>query len=262
MQYALLWFAAVFSSLSLAMSAPFEVLPLGKEAFVLRSVTYGTNIGLLKTSQGFVLIDPMPGEEQLDALEHEIRRLAGESASYVLNTHDHSDHTGGNTYFREKGSIVLADAGSFPEIQQLVARSHSAADQVFFHKPSNSIFVGDIYDSSWHPTFYQGGLAGLGKAIEAILKLGNDRSLIVPGHGQPKGKAELRLFLQNTIAWVSRVRQLNEAGRSVADMRQDAEIKAILASFNPDNKTDVLPEKVVVRFIERTLGLIEGPPEH
>jgi cyclase len=130
-------------------------------------------------------------------------------------------------------------------------------DKVFYHKTSNSIFVGDIYDTSWHPTFYAGGVSGFNQAIDEILKLGNDESIIVPGHGKPTGKTELRVFRDNTLNWVSRVKELKEGGLAVSEMKDDAQIKNILHKFNLENKTDFIPEKAVIRFIERTIAVIE-----
>lgn len=256
MKHLLFFIAAFCSFVSLANSPQIQVTELGKDVFVL-TPAYGTNIGLFKTSAGVVLIDPMPGDDQLAALEQQVAQLAGAPVAFILNTHDHSDHSGGNAYFIKKGAVLIADGMPFTEFQPLLASSHTALDKVFYHKKSNSIFVGDIYDSSWHPTFYAGGLAGFNKAIDAILTLGDDNSLIIPGHGKPKGKAELRAFQRNTLAWVARVKTLNSAGKTAAEIKVDAQIKLMLEKFNPDNNKNFIPEKALFRFIERTLVVIE-----
>jgi len=151
----------------------------------------------------------------------------------------------------------MNDAVHLTEIEDFVAKAHSPFDKVFFHKKSNSIWVGDIYDTSWHPTFYAGGVSGFSKAIKGILKLGNDESMIIPGHGKPTGKTELQLFKNNTLAWVARVRKLKEDGQSAIEIMNDAQIKIILGKFNVENKADFIPEEAFVRFIERTLAVIE-----
>lgn len=188
MKYILFFIAIIYSAISMASSEKILVTELSKDAFILNSNDYGTNIGLFKTAKGIVLVDPMPGNENLDALNNTIRELLGEPVKYILNTHEHGDHSGGNAFFTEKGSMLLYDAASLTEIEEFVANSHSPKDKVFYHEKSNSIFVGDIYDTSWHPTFYAGGLSGFNNAIERVLKLGNDESTIVPGHGKPTRK--------------------------------------------------------------------------
>lgn len=233
------------------------VTRLSEDAFVLKFVDYETNIGLFKTAKGVVLIDPMPGSENLDALDKAVKDLAGEPAKFILNTHGHSDHTGGNAYLVEKGSTLLDGAADLTEILESTAMSHTSEDRIFFHEKSNSIFVGDIYDTSWHPTFYAGGLSGFGSAIEEILMLGNDESIIVPGHGKPTSKAELRALMENTLAWASRIKELKADGMTVADIMNDVQAKVILEKFNLENKQDFIPKNARLRFIERTLSVID-----
>ncbi len=258
MRLALFLIAALHASFAAATTGDIVVTELSAQAYVLKSVRYGTNIGLLKTANGVVLVDPMPGAENLEALRNAVEDLVGGPANFILNTHAHEDHTGGNAYFAGEGSALLADASLFPEIQQMTATSHTREDTVYFHKASNSIFVGDIYDTSWHPTFYAGGIAGFDRAIEAILALGDEQSIIVPGHGQPTGKAELRAFRANTLAWIARVRQLKDDGMGAVEIRKDAQINRIMQGFNRKDKVDFVPEQAFVRFIERTLAVIEN----
>jgi glyoxylase-like metal-dependent hydrolase (beta-lactamase superfamily II) len=257
MKFICLLVAMFYPTISWASPENIAVTQLNEEAFILKSIDYGTNIGLFKTTAGIVLIDPMPGDINLDALNALLHQLVGGTAKFIFNTHAHADHAGGNAYFIAKGAVLMQDAAQFTEIADVVVTSHSSMDKVFFHKKSNSIFVGDIYDTSWHPTFYAGGIAGFNHAIEAVLKLGNDNSLIVPGHGKATGKTELRLYQQHTLAWVARVRQLKNEGMTAHDIKNDAQIKLILASFNLENKADLFPEKALVRFIERTFAVIE-----
>lgn len=257
MKFTLFFVAVIYSTISLENSEKILVTELSKEAFILKSIDYGTNIGLFNTTKGILLVDPMPGNENLDALNNSVKDLVGEPVNFILNTHEHSDHSGGNAFFIEKGGILLSEAANFTEIHGLVANSHTHEDKVFFYKKSNSIFVGDIYDTSWHPTFYAGGLSGFNNEIEEILKLGNDESIIVPGHGKPTSKAEMREFRKNTLDWVSRVKKLKNDGMTAIEIKNDAQVKIILGKFNVENKTDFIPEKSFVRFIERTFAVIE-----
>nr|WP_315481859.1 MBL fold metallo-hydrolase [uncultured Undibacterium sp.] len=257
MKFVLFFLGIFYSSMSLAKFEKILVTQLSSDAYVLKSVDYGTNIGLFKTTKGVVLLDPMPGKENLDALSDVVRNLVGKPVSFILNTHEHDDHTGGNAYFVQSGAVLIKDLASFTEINAASAKSHTPEDKVFFHKESNSIFVGDIYDSSWHPTFYAGGVSGFNNAIESILKLGDDQSIVVPGHGKPTSKAKLRVFWRSTLEWVSKVKKLKDDGKTAQEMKDDAELKAILEKFNVENRAPFIPEKALVRFIERTFALIE-----
>lgn len=253
----ILFFIALIYPLSgFADTAEISVTKRSADAYILTPV-YATNIGLFNTAKGVVLIDPMPGENQLEALSAQVKSIFPEQVTYILNTHDHSDHSGGNAYFIASGAKLMPSAESLAEIDMLTVKSHTANDAIFVHKPSNTIFVGDIYTTNWHPTFYAGGVAGFVAAVDTILNLGDENSLIVPGHGKPTDKQQLKLFRQNTLEWVAQVKVLSEQGLTVSEIKDNAEIQRILGKFNLENKTDFIPQPAVERFIERTLTVIE-----
>ena len=257
MKFVLFFVAGIYSTIGVAGSSTILVTELSKDAFILKAVDYGTNVGLFKTANGIVLVDPMPGNESLDDLNDTVKRLVGKPAEFILNTHEHSDHSGGNVFFVKEGGMLVDDIADFTEILGLVVSSHTVEDKVFSHKKSNSIFVGDVYDTSWHPTFYAGGVRGFSNAIESILTLGDEESTIVPGHGIPTSKAELRAFRDNTLHWISRVKKLKADGMTAIEIANDVQINAILQTFNLEMRPEFVPEKALIRFIERTLAVIE-----
>ena len=136
----LCFIAAFYCFVSLAASPQMQVTALGKDAFIL-TPAYGTNIGVFQTAKGIVVLDPMPGDEQLAALEQKVVELVGEPVAFIVNTHDHSDHSGGNAYFIKKGGVLIADTTPFAEFQSLLATSHTALDKVFYHKNTVTFFV-------------------------------------------------------------------------------------------------------------------------
>ena len=256
MKTIIFFIALIYPALSFAAAADISVTKRSADAYIL-TPAYATNIGLLNTAKGVVLIDPMPGEGQLEALNTLVKSIFAKPVSYILNTHAHSDHSGGNAYFITAGAELMQSAESLAEIDMLTVKSHTANDAIFWHKPSNTIFVGDIYTTNWHPTFYAGGVAGFVAAVDAILNVGDEHSLIVPGHGAPSDKQQLKLFRQNTLQWVAQVKVLHDQGLTVSEIKDNAEIQRILRKFNPEHKTDFIPPPAVARFIERTLTVIE-----
>lgn len=67
----------------------------------------------------------------------------------------------------------------------------------------------------------------------------------------------MRVFQKNTLDWVSRVRKLKIDGMTVIEIKNDAQIRSILDKFNVENKENFIPEKAFVRFIERTLAVVD-----
>ncbi|MDR7119602.1 MBL fold metallo-hydrolase [Rheinheimera soli] len=258
MKVVLLVMLCLYPFISLAATAEMLVTKLSDEAYLLKSANYNTNTGALKTSRGIVLIDPMPGENNLRVLSKQLNGIYGSQHIYVLNTHQHDDHSGGNSYFVNAGAKLLSSTIDWAEIKTVEVKSHSSADNIFFHRSSNSIFVGDIYDTDWHPTFYAGGVAGFVSAVDAILELGDENSLIIPGHGKPTSKEELKKFRQNTLDWVSEVKALKESGLQLSEIQHNEQIKKIFQRFNVENRAVFVPEKAFIRFIERTLAEIDN----
>jgi glyoxylase-like metal-dependent hydrolase (beta-lactamase superfamily II) len=219
---------------------------------------YDTNIGLLVGRDAAILIDPSPGEAQLDALNEVVRTLAADvEVFWIVNTHDHPDHAGGNGRLAEKGMRVVADGEPLPPgVSSVDVVSHSTRDRLLFLPDHNVVFVGDVFDNSWHPTFYAGGVEGLTDAVEKILAMGDAETLIVPGHGAPADKPTLRAFHRNTLDWVERLRALRARGYSVDRIMDDPEALEIVARFDTRGRDPFPPEAALRRFIERTLAVI------
>ena len=65
----------------------------------------GGNSGILVSDSLVIVIDTKMGDAAED-LYKTVKELAGNKPILVINTHDHSDHTGGNKFF--KGQRILA----------------------------------------------------------------------------------------------------------------------------------------------------------
>lgn len=257
MKYLLFVVSLLFIPISqAAISKSISVEKLSDNAHLLKGIEYSTSIGVVLTDDGLILIDPMPGETQLNELQRVISALYDQPVRYILNTHAHEDHSGGNKFFDAQGNKFINSAIAVKGIKQIVVNSHTAKDNIYYLEKSNSIFVGDVFDSSWHPTFYSGGIKGFEAAIAGILALGNEESLIIPGHGQPASKAVLRDFRNNTLTWTNNVSKLHLKGLSIEEIMNNPKTIEILARFNGDNKQPFLPEKAFEKFVERTISLV------
>jgi len=83
-----------------------RVLPLRGNVFVLTAA--GSNIVASVGKDGVLLVDAGPAE-MADKLLAEIKRIAGNTPiRFVINTHVHGDHTGGNEKFRQAGRAIIA----------------------------------------------------------------------------------------------------------------------------------------------------------
>ena len=68
----------------------------------------GSNAGFVIGDDGVLVVDSFFRPEAAKALVAEIHRLTPNPIRYVVNTHYHLDHTGGDGVMREAGAIIIA----------------------------------------------------------------------------------------------------------------------------------------------------------
>ena len=68
----------------------------------------GSNAGFIVGSNGVVVVDTFVAVDPAKELLAEIRKITNLPIRYVVNTHYHLDHTGGNAVFSEAGAAILA----------------------------------------------------------------------------------------------------------------------------------------------------------
>lgn len=81
----------------------------------------GSNVGVLVTDAGVVVVDTMTWPRQGRLIRREIERLTDRPVAAIINTHYHLDHTHGNPAF-PVGTKVVATAKTLEHLQTLDAR--------------------------------------------------------------------------------------------------------------------------------------------
>ncbi len=82
----------------------------------------GGNIGVLVGEDGVIMIDDQfaPLSEKISAA---IAKVSNEPVKYLLNTHWHGDHSGGNENFAKKGATILAQQNVRKRMAEGLTRS-------------------------------------------------------------------------------------------------------------------------------------------
>tara|TARA_R110002126_G_scaffold282396_3_gene430778 strand:+ start:1398 stop:2195 length:798 start_codon:yes stop_codon:yes gene_type:complete len=249
----------LFSPQTVAKSQDLLVNKLSDDAYVLRFSNSWTNIGLLQIGNSVVLIDPAAGNGNLEALTQFMKDTFQYSSCYVLNTHEHPDHTSGNDYFLSKGCPLIDNVDNLEGLQALNFDAHTLSDRVFYHQASNSMFIGDIYETRGRalPTFWSGGMAALSQAVDGILALGDDSTVIIPGHGAPTNNEQLAAYRTHSADWLATVKTLSGNGLSARKMSQNEEVQRMVERFNINGMTPYINEPSLIRFIEKTEAMLE-----
>ena len=184
----------------------------------------GGNIGVSTGSDGLLIID-----DQYAPLAAKIRaalsQLGSDTPKFLLNTHFHGDHTGGNADFgtasiiiaheNVRGRLVAGDSpgSALPVITfdddvtvhfngeniTLIhmPRGHTDTDSVVMFEGSNVVHMGDHFFNGGFPFVdlasggtVQGYISNLEKALSWI----DDDTSVIPGHGTLGTKADLLAF--------------------------------------------------------------------
>lgn len=125
----------------------------------------------------------------------------------------------------------LIEATHFPN-------AHSDGDLVFYFKESNVMHTGDIIINLL-TTFINissgGGIDGVISAIEEILKITNEETLFIPGHGPVLNYAEAKEHLHILVTYRAAMNQLIAEGKSFEDVKKDPLPWAEYSAADPDN---------------------------
>jgi len=241
------------STFSLAQDAPlsFKSTEVAPGIFVLEGDGgfVGGSMTMLVGDEYNVLIDD--GISPLaPALLEAATDLAGGSIDFVINTHVHGDHVGGNAAFSENGAVVYAhenirkrlledpaDAGGpggLPVItfsDQVtfhvngldafvfhVEHAHTDGDAVIEFRGSNVIHAGDIFFNGVFPYIDMdngGSVAGFLEAQRRILAMSNEDTVIVAGHGTVvAGSADLQAAIDMLVDAEARIATLVVEGKT------------------------------------------------
>lgn len=106
MRHAPLFVSLLFSS-AIAFSAPdAEIIQVKNNIYYIVS-PQGGNVAVSTGKDGvFVIDDQLTVRNQV--IDDAIKRVSEQGIQFILNTHYHYDHTGGNEHFGKKGAVIVA----------------------------------------------------------------------------------------------------------------------------------------------------------
>ena len=233
----------------------------------------GAHIGVCEGDDGLLLIDAMRAES-VENLVAAIREISEKPVELVINTHAHSDHTGGNAYFSERGAIIIGHnasdfsaspaqvrtGGNFTlnycgeQISATHLVAHTRGDLYVFFEESEALFVGDVFTNTYYATGFAKGLSSERDATELALSIATPSTRIVPGHGFIDDPTGLTRRLALTEKWFAHVGALHAAGSSVTEMMADEELIELNRQYleHAGSRSDAAQR--LERYIRRTIA--------
>jgi cyclase len=202
----------------------------------------GGNIAVYVTDEGVILVDDMFGRDYTAVME-KVRSITDKPVKYVLNSHQHDDHAGGNAKMLLANAEVIAhknvrsnmlrlnqpglprvtfsdeidvNLGGKETIVRHYGRGHTGGDSVIWFPARKVIHTGDLFLTNPPQPFidYANGGSALEwtGTIDKILQL--DFDIAIPGHGPVSDRAGLMKFRADFETMRNRITGMVHAGAS------------------------------------------------
>ncbi len=212
----------------------------------------GGNVAASVGEDGVLIIDDEWGPLS-QKLRAALKGLRDEPVTFVLNTHHHADHTGGNAAFGAEARIVAHenvrqrlssprkfDPKSLPvvtfenslsiqfngdEIRMVhFPHGHTDGDSVVFFEKSNVVHMGDLLFTTSFPSFYPnegGSIEGYVRNVADVLERIHEDAIVIAGHGRIAAKEDVRAFHGMLRDTVEIVRGQVKAGADMETVREN-----------------------------------------
>jgi len=224
----------------------------------------GGNIGVSVGEDGIVVVDDQfaPLAEKIQAA---LKGITDKPVRFVINTHWHFDHTGGNAYFQKQGPIIaqenvrerMAKGASMlgmdikpaakdalpiitfndratvhlngEDIRALhFPHGHTDGDAVIFFPQSNVVHMGDDFVTYGFPFIdleSGGGVRGMIAAVEKVMATVPADAKVIPGHGPLSTIADMKPFIAMLKDTMARVEKGIQQGKTVEQLKQENVLK-------------------------------------
>ena len=200
----------------------------------------GGNVAVLTTADGMVLVDDK-FERNVPEILAKVKGISDKPIRYVLNTHLHGDHTGGNQKLMEspiefiihknaRANMAKASQPGQPRITfsdetavhlggkevqaRYLGRGHTNGDAVIYFPAHKVIHTGDLFVNGAPFIDYANGGSGVAwtNTVDEILKIDFDK--IIPGHGNVCRREDLVKWKKSFGTMRDRVSELKRQGKA------------------------------------------------
>jgi glyoxylase-like metal-dependent hydrolase (beta-lactamase superfamily II) len=209
----------------------------------------GGNIGLFTGEDGVFLIDDQYAP-LTDKIVAAIREISDEPIRFLVNTHMHPDHTGGNENFGRMGTMIFGhdnvrsqmEIAGYAEEPPLITfndemsfhingervhvfkvpNAHTNGDSFIKFMGSNVVHTGDVYRTTTYPYIDMsngGSYLGSIEALNLLLAVCDDNTKVIPGHGGISNAQEVTAFRDMMVVIRDRVAAAIRDGMSLEEIQ-------------------------------------------
>jgi cyclase len=218
----------------------------------------GGNITIAVGTDAIIMVDGQFAPLS-DKIKAAIKAISPLPIKYLVNTHFHGDHTGGNENFARDGVTIVAHdnirvrlaagtisgmtgakaaprpAEALPKETYVggsitlevggrkaqlthIANAHTDGDTWVFFADANVLCTGDTANNlrRYQNIDYMNGgdVRGMIRALDTYIRVANDQTKFVVGHGALATKADLVVFRDMLVTSHDRIKKLFDEGKS------------------------------------------------
>jgi cyclase len=241
-----------------APSQPLGVKQLAEDLYIIEGTSNGAsdagNIAVYLTSEGVILVDDRFSQDYPEVITA-VKKITSLPVKYVINTHHHGDHTGGNAQFLPSAEIIIQDNArkhmtEMPGAPRITftkessvflggkevraiyyGRGHTDGDVAVYFPGRRAVHLGDLMAGTRGVTnpvmdYSSGGSIGAWPAtLDGVLKL--DIDIVIPGHGAVTNRAGLVAHRNKIESIRTRVSSMIHENKSKDDIG-----KVLLSEFD------------------------------
>ena len=217
----------IYSSLLLiTLGSSFSYAQMDSSTVTINTIKVTDNIYMLEGRGGNIMIAVSDDETLMvdsqfaplsDKIKEAIAAISPNPVTYLINTHHHGDHTGGNENFNSDETTIIAQKNvldrltaenkatgylpeitldeeiklSLPEDENVmvihVHNAHTDGDSFVYFVDKNVVHMGDVFFNGGYPFIdlnSGGSIQGYITAQERVLNTINEDTQIIPGHGK------------------------------------------------------------------------------
>lgn len=220
----------------------------------------GGNVAVRVTNEGVILVDDK-FERNFEEIMDRVRSVTNQPVRYVINTHQHGDHTGGNVQFIKTAEILAHKNARANMVRTMQAdtppritfgdetaiylggaevqahhfgRGHTNGDAVIYFPDLRVVHMGDLFTAGFPYIDYDNGGSVVEwiRTIDAALELDFDTA--IPGHGPVMKKADLEMHRNKIEIVRQRVRELVRNGVPKEQFIAQLKVDDLGWSLNPN----------------------------
>jgi cyclase len=211
------------------------------------------NSTFLVGQEGILVVDTGLNAEEATKLLHAIRQLSSLPVKYIVNTHYHPDHQGGNatvgptavvisTDFTRARTLDLMKTPAMQSFQfhpanitfqqeltlhldpysvqiYFPGKAHTSGDALVYFPEQHAIAMGDLFLNHSSPAMDDGSVASWIQALDHVLELPVES--VVPGHFELATKSELKRFRDYLNDLYQQVLALKKKNETLEQVRHD-----------------------------------------